>query len=52
MGRSHDGHVSGLNRWVDGVRADTGASIPYFDPDAATKGVWILMLFQDPSGAA
>ena len=52
MSRRYDGNIGQLNRWIDEVRAETGESIPYFDPDAASRGVDILMLFQDPSGAA
>lgn len=52
MARRYDGHIGGLNQWVDEIRGATGESIPYFDPDAASRGVRILMLFQDPSGAA
>ncbi|MGZ8178890.1 hypothetical protein ACXVUM_13255 [Williamsia sp. SKLECPSW1] len=48
----YDGEVGQLNRWVDRVRRNTGESIPYLDPVAATNGVQILMLFQDPSGPA
>ncbi|WOC11276.1 uracil-DNA glycosylase family protein [Gordonia sp. MP11Mi] len=52
MARRYDGAVGELNRWVDDIREATGESIPYVDPDAAANGVRILMLFQDPSGAA
>lgn len=52
MARRYEGHAGRLNRWVDDVRANTGESIPYLDPNAATDGVRILMLFQDPSGPA
>ncbi|MFV3116702.1 hypothetical protein [Gordonia amicalis] len=52
MARRYTGHIGKLNRWVDRVRDETDESIPYLDPDAASDGVRILMLFQDPSGAA
>lgn len=52
MERRYDGAIGKLNEWVDEVRYQTDESIPYLDPDAASKGVRILMLFQDPSNAA
>ncbi|WP_440713623.1 uracil-DNA glycosylase family protein [Gordonia sp. FQ] len=52
MARRYDGQVGDLNRWVDELRDGTGESVPYLDPDAASDGVRILMLFQDPSGSA
>lgn len=48
----YDGVVGEINRWVDDVRARTGEAVPYADPAAATDGVRILLLFQDPSEAA
>lgn len=52
MSRRYDGEVGKLNRWVEQVRDTTNESIPYLDPDSASEGVRILMLFQDPSNAA
>ncbi|PHV68467.1 uracil-DNA glycosylase family protein [Williamsia muralis] len=52
LARRFNGEVGRLNKWVEEVRAETNESIPYLDSDAASKGVRILMLFQDPSGAA
>lgn len=48
----YEGVVGPLNRWVDTLRASTGESVPYFDPRAATQGVQVLVLLQDPSGEA
>ncbi|MFM9432226.1 uracil-DNA glycosylase [Arthrobacter sp. MP_2.3] len=48
----YEGVVGPLNRWVDALRASTGESVPYFDPRAATQGVHVLVLLQDPSGEA
>ncbi|WP_219816607.1 uracil-DNA glycosylase family protein, partial [Arthrobacter sp. Y81] len=48
----YEGVVGPLNRWVDGVRASTNESVPYFDPRAATQGAEVLILLQDPSGEA
>ncbi|WP_218719344.1 hypothetical protein [Nocardia sp. MH4] len=52
MAERYNGPIGALNRWVDGVRAATGESIPYFDPRAASDGAKVLLLLQDPSGAA
>lgn len=48
----YEGVVGPLNKWVDEVRASTKESVPYFDPRAATEGVDVLVLLQDPSGEA
>ena len=48
----YEGFVGSLNQWVDELRATTGESVPYFDPRAATEGVSVLVLLQDPSGEA
>lgn len=48
----YEGVVGPLNKWVDELRASTGESVPYFDPRAATEGVDVLVLLQDPSGEA
>ncbi len=52
MAERYDGPIGELNRWVDDVRTATGESVPYFDPRAASDGAKVLMLLQDPSGAA
>jgi hypothetical protein len=52
MAERYLGPIGDLNRWVDGVRAETGESVPYFDPRAALDGAKVLLLLQDPSGAA
>lgn len=46
------GVVGALNRWVDDVRRAEDESIPYFDPWAASVAARVLLLLQDPSGAA
>ncbi|MBO0853807.1 MAG: hypothetical protein J2P18_08565 [Nocardia sp.] len=52
MAERYNGAIGELNRWVDDVRAETGESVPYFDPRAASECAKVLMLLQDPSGAA
>ncbi|MEV5835585.1 hypothetical protein [Nocardia sp. NPDC052112] len=52
MAERYTGPLRELNGWVDEVRAATGESVPYFDPRAASDGAKVLMLLQDPSGAA
>ncbi|WP_157124555.1 hypothetical protein [Nocardia pseudovaccinii] len=52
LAERYTGPIGELNKWVDGVRAATGESVPYFDPWAASGGAKVLMLLQDPSGAA
>lgn len=52
MVERYAGPVGKLNHWVDEVRIATGESGPYFDPRAASEGAKVLMLLQDPSGAA
>ncbi len=48
----YSGPIGELNHWVDQLRTATGESIPYFDPWSASDGAKVLMLLQDPSGAA
>lgn len=48
----HNGTNGVLNHWVDRLREGEGESVPYFDPRAAANGVKVLMVLQDPSGAA
>lgn len=52
LSRRYAGAIGDLNRWVDDVHEATHESIPYLDPDAAASGARILLLLQDPSGAA
>jgi hypothetical protein len=52
MSERYAGTVGELNSWVDALRETEGESVPYFDPRAASDGAKILMLLQDPSGAA
>ncbi|MEU8898977.1 hypothetical protein [Nocardia sp. NPDC048505] len=52
LSERYDGAIGQLNHWVDQLRATTRESIPYFDPRAASTGAKVLMLLQDPSGAA
>lgn len=50
--RRYDGMVGELNRWVDHVRDTTYENVPYVDPASAGQGARVLVLLQDPSGAA
>ncbi len=52
MAARYTGPIGELNRWVDTVQAVTGESVPYFDPRAGSRGAKVLMVLQDPSGAA
>lgn len=44
--------VRGLNRLVEEIRAETGKSVPLFDPDSGGENAKVLILLQDPSQAA
>ena len=52
VSRRYDDPTGVLNMWVEQTRVTTGESIPYVDPDAGSAGIRVLMLLQDPSGAA
>lgn len=52
LAQRYGGAAGELNAWVDELREAEGESIPYFDPLAASEGAKVLMLLQDPSGAA
>lgn len=52
MSERYTGTAGELNRWVDALREVENESVPYFDPAAAADAAKVLMLLQDPSGAA
>lgn len=45
-------HVAPLNRLVEQIRAETTESVPWFDPRHGGCRAKVLVLAQDPSGAA